>query len=171
MKKFKLLIPATALVFGLFGSGCMKNCMNQMQSKQASFTFKAGDSTYIWNGDYTDAHVFGSRGTLGSSSGRDLFTIYAKGFNGDAIEIALYTAKFQDGEFANVPDSLTLPITALINNQGFGFDEHGDISHLTITSIHDSMADGSFDATMTNQDKGLRIRITQGEFHNVKILQ
>ena len=150
----------------------MKNCMTRNQdNKLASFTFRAGDSTYIWNGDYTDAHVFGARSTLGSSSGRDVFTVYARGFHGDGLEIALYTAKFQEGKFTNIPDVQSLEITGNLNHTTWGFDLHSDIGHLTITSIHDNMADGIFDGTLTQGSNKAVTTLTDGEFHNVKILE
>jgi hypothetical protein len=172
MKNATLLIALMALIFGISVTGCMKNCWNKpMDSKQASFTFKAGDSTYIWNGDYTNAHVFGSRSTLGTSSGQDVFTIYAKGFNGDGLEIALYTSKFQQGQFVNVPDVQSLEITGILNHSSWGFDLHNDVSRLTITSIHDNLADGTFDGTLMMGSNKVQATITNGEFHNVAILQ
>ncbi len=170
MRRMKLMIGLSLSILALVTTGCMKNCWNkEMQTKQASLTFKAGDSTYIWNGDMTDGHPYGARSTIGSSSGQDLFTIYAKGFNGDALEIALHTAKFQQGTYTSTAGIQSLEMTGLLLHDSWNFDLQNDQSTLNITGIHDDQADGTFEGTMTLGSNKQQIQITQGEFHNLKI--
>jgi hypothetical protein len=166
----KWLTGLSLFFLALLSSGCMKNCWNkEMQNKQAGFTFKVGDSTYIWNGDFTDGHPYGARSTLGSSSGQELFTIYAKGFNGNALQISLYTAKFRNGTYTNTAGTLSLEMTGLLLQNNWNFDLQHDISTLNISNIHDNQADGTFEGTMTQGNNKEQIQITQGEFSNVKI--
>jgi hypothetical protein len=170
MRSLKWLTGLSLSFFIMLSTSCMKDCWNkQMQTKQASFTFKAGDSIYVWNGDYTDGHPYGARSTIGSSSGQQLFTIYAKGFNGNALEITLYTSKFQQGQYTNTAGIQSLEFTGLLLQDNWNFDLQRDLSTLNITSVDQNQADGTFEGTMTQGNNKEQLQISQGEFHNVKI--
>ncbi|MEX6689206.1 hypothetical protein QTN47_16980 [Danxiaibacter flavus] len=180
----------TLLALVLF-CGCQKSIdplentvdLPQQAIDETTFSFKMNDSLIQWNGSLTENDTIGAALAKFTSkdpnykSGYSIFarkvtqvdTVYRRDYlnlavPGDSLNETTYTFQYRitkdffpgDGKFWNISYS-TWP---------------GDFYTVTISKVHNGMADGTFSAKFTDDrypiKKGQAV-ITEGKFTNLKV--
>jgi hypothetical protein len=167
MKKNILTVSFICAFFLLFAS-CQKS--SSSSSGGATFKFTANDSTYVWDGDMVTGHgssiqhscntTLDSTCTFGISAEKDMNLIVLTVTKpwGATFPPGTYHGKYNDGFYLSISfGNGTVEMRPTSN----------DSLSLTIESVHDNMADGTFYGNIG--DPPNLLQVTNGEFHNVKI--
>ena len=173
---YSLLI--SAVITGVLS--CSKNPpVIQPTQLTTTFKFSVNGTLYQWNGNSAADPTYGSRINKYSLNGATWYTLSAAPLNGGIY--TLIGLKMQTSSLLAATYTLTTTTTTAwtiadhycgVNNESYASSEIGDFASVTISSIHDGYADGSFTAKFTNANGSLtKINITDGEFHNVKIVE
>jgi len=180
MKKITLLnIMIPFILFCIFMSCSKSNSSSNNSSGPATFTFKAGDSTFTMNGDLTQpfSSQSGSRVTWDTSSG-GVLNFYVEAEDGKGNEFMAFTTgvQFSQTTYQTPPASpIYLTFSTFLSPfspANLYTDPATDRAVLVVTSIHDNLADGIFNGTISNHTDTAHVivvTVTNGEFHNLKI--
>jgi len=147
---------------------------------QTTFKFTVNSTIYQWNGNSATDPSYGSRINKYTYNGSTWYTLSASPPNGGLY--TLLSLKMQTASLSIGTYTLTSTTTTSWNladhycgvngNDIYTSSEVGDFATINISSIHSGYADGSFTARLTNINGSLaRVDVTNGEFHNVKIVE
>jgi len=174
------LVCFTLVVF-LFS--CSKNPTEPLV---ASVSFTANGASYSWNEDHSQSANYLTMDIYMATPGTYHLNITNQ-FTGNliaqrSVDLTFLTAALT----TNTPFTYTVAVavnplypphqvvvaTTTANDLSVVYNGYdvGDFATLTITSIHDQMADGNFTARLTRLSDLAKITITNGSFQNVKIM-
>lgn len=182
--RFTMLIFALALV-----SGCHKTSSSPLVPPgPPTFQFTANGTVYNMNGNLEDSS-FGAEfiGKIGGCITTDtMYYLQAKDSAGNAFMIS--TEPITSLAVATYPDSITLVRTdpngstcsdavgrvtlPNLSSEDFLFSTKADYSIITVATLHQGLADGTFSAhlTLLTSSPDSSITVTDGQFKNIPVV-
>jgi hypothetical protein len=179
MKKYLGIFSASFIAFGF--TACSKN-NGPAVAPLASVSFLANGSLYSWSQapdpNYMAISIYTSTpGTYHFSASNLLSSnlvpareVYLT-FQSASLSVnAPYTFANTTTGNSYPPHSIAVANTTTVDLAHiYGASEPGDFATVTVTSLHDGMADGTFNATLTRMSDQAKISISNGTFKNVEV--
>ena len=181
MKNSFLLLCIIYFAIIITGLSCSKSSNTTAPPKlETTLKFNANGNFYQWNGSIGDnpgCFVCGSAiykhtnssYVLSSSDPAIYYNFIVLKIKATTLSASTYTLTIT----STTPASNAAHIFSIFNLLQAASTEAGDFGTVTITSIHDgNYADGTFNARLTLSPFGFsgKMDITNGEFHNIKII-
>jgi len=178
---FILHLAFLALIVFAFPNCSKKSGGGTVTPPATTFKFTVNGTIYNWNGNSADNPLNGGSrifktsyngstwyGLAASPANSGLTALITLKLNTATLSVATYTWTATSVTSWTVADHYCGVPTGLICTSS----EIGDYATVIITNKHDGYVDGTFTARLTNADGSLvKVNVTDGEFHNVKIVE
>jgi hypothetical protein len=174
-------LPVLLLALGM---GCHKSSQPPLASGPATLQFTVNGTVYQMNGNLTDSSVgVDFVGHIGGCVSTETM-YYLQGEDAAGNSFVMGTEPITSLKVATYRDSLTeirstcfnaggtVKLINILSSTPFALSTQADYSIITVTSLHQGLADGTFSGHLTpsNSSPDTSIIITGGQFKNVPVV-